>query len=441
MNHDPLSTFQADYWERDRARPGAPAIVYRAFDLEGPVDLSDLRRRMAETVRRHDSLRTRFTVVDGAPRQVVSPEVPVEIEEIDLRGLPQDERDGRARSHERTERDRPFDLASAPLWRVALLRLTERESVLSFAVHHIVCDGWSASLLAAELFGAPAERPVSRYAEFVAWERAETSGRLPAAVAYWKPRMEPPPAPLALPAVAPRAAVRGYRGERLAFTWPASLADGLRHAARAKRASPFMVLLTAFTAAVHSVTGDRDIAVASLFAGRDRAEFETMIGLLARTTVFRVDLSGDPTGDELLSRVRGVVLDTHDHASVPLRAVAREIFGEPAGRQVLSRMWDVWFNLLPTPAAPDDLPTARVRPRPPDPGAAVSKDERDWEGENLTLTVTGLAPEPRGHLDFNALLIAPETAERLLSAFQGALRRLLDDSAAPLSALATSGGG
>ncbi len=432
---DPLSTFQADYWQRDRARPGASAVILRTFGIEGAVDVSDLRNSMAEVVRRHDSLRTRF-VADGAePRQIVEDDVPVEIREVDLRGLSADERAEEVRRHERAEREEPFDLATAPLWRLTLLRLAEREHVLSVAVHHIVCDGWSASLLAAELFGGTAGRPVSRYADFVAWERAETTKRLPAAVAYWKPRLEPPPAPLALPSLAPRSSVRAYRGERLAFAWPASLADGLRDFARARRASPFMVLLTAFTAALHAVTGDHDVAVASLFAGRDRAVFETMVGLLARTTVFRVDLSGDPTGDELLSRVRGAVLDTHEHASVPLRTVAREIFGAPASQEVLTRMWDVWFNLLPAPAGPDDLPKARVRPRPPAPDLVVSKDERDWEGENITVTVTGLGPEPRGHLDFNALLVPRETAETLLAAFRRTLQGLLDDSGTALSAL------
>ena len=432
---DPLSTFQADYWERDRARPGASAVILRTFTIEGPLDPDDLRRRMAGAVGRHDSLRTRFAVVGGEPRQVAEDDVPVEIHEADLRGLSSGERAEEVRRRERAEREEPFDLATAPLWRLTLLRLTDREHILVIAVHHIVCDGWSVSLLAAELLGDPPVRPVPRYAEFVAWERAETAKRLPAAVVYWKPRLEPLPDPLALPALAPRSSVRAYRGERLAFAWPASLADGLREFARARRASPFMVLLTAFIAALHAVTGDRDVAVASLFAGRDRAEFEDMVGLLARTTVFRTDLSGDPAGGELLSRVRGVVLDTHEHASVPLRTVAREIFGDPAAQEVLTRMWDVWFNLLPAPAAPAGLPETRVRPYPPSADLVVAKDERDWEGENITVTVTGLGPEPRGHLDYNALLVTRETAEALLVAFRRVLQGLIDDSGAPLSAL------
>jgi hypothetical protein len=418
----PLSTFQADYWQRDRARPGASAIILRAFDVDGPVDVADQRRRLAGVVGRHDSLRTRFDAVDGEPRQVVEDDVPVEIRVADLTALPPDERAEEVRRRERAERAEPLDLGTAPLWRVTLLRCAEDAHVLLVAVHHIVCDGWSVSLLAAELCGgSPA---TSRYADFVAWERTETADRLPTAVAYWKPRLGALPAPLALPVHRPRDVVRAYRSERVAFAWP--LADRLREVARAKRASPFMVLLTAFASALHAVTGDRDLAIASLFAGRDRAEFETMIGLLARTTVFRLDLSGEPTRDELLSRVRGAVFDAHEHAGVPLRTVAQEIFGEPEAGRTLTRLWDVWFNLLPAPAEIAGLPGARVLPRAPASDLAVEKDERDWEGENVTVTITDLRPDLRGHLDVNALLISRETAESLVAAFRRALDDLLD---------------
>ena len=425
MRTEPLSTFQADYWHRDRARPGAPAVVLRAFDIDGPPDASGLRERLADAILRHEALRTRFVEVDGEPRQIVEPSAPAVMRVADLRGRPPAEVSRRVRA----EREEPFDLTAAPLVRVTLLRTAEDSHVVLIAVHHIVCDGWSASLLAGELLGGGAVA-ASRYTDFVAWERATTGERLPSAVAYWKPRLEPVPSPHALPAFRPRSEVRAYRGERVEFAWPSSLAERLTAFARARRASPFMVLLTAFTAALHTVTGDRDLAVASLFAGRDRAEFETMVGLLARTTVFRVDLSGDPAGDELLARVRGVVLDTHEHAAVPLRPVAEEIFGSEA-QTVLSRLWDVWFNLLPD--APP--PAAGVRPRPPEADLVVRKDERDWEGENVTVTVTGLRPELRGHLDVNALLITRETAVSLLETFERTLRRLLDDSGLRLSEL------
>ncbi|MGA8116195.1 MAG: condensation domain-containing protein, partial [Actinocatenispora sp.] len=283
------------------------------------------------------------------------------------------------------------------------------------------------------------------YGDLVAAERDAVERGLAAAEKYWSSVPLPLPAPLAVLTVRPRAEVRGYAGERYPFRWPEPRADRLRAFARAQRTSPFMVLLTAFLAALHTATGSRDLAVASLFAGRDRAEYETMIGLLAQATVFRPELSDDPTGAELLSRVRMSVLDAHEHARVPLRTVAGRILGaaEPSTKDspgapgrgpALARLFEVWFNLLPADAGELPLAGALMRPRPTAP-QPVERDEHDWDGENVTLTLTATHPELRGHLDVNALLVSGSTAEGLLSAFGRALDRLVDDPGTPLSGL------
>ncbi|MGA8114565.1 MAG: condensation domain-containing protein, partial [Actinocatenispora sp.] len=153
MRTSPLSAFQTVYWDHDRRRPGSPAVILRAYDVIGPLDLDALTDAVAATTRRHESLRTRFVPGAGEPRQVTEPDVPVAVRTVDLRGLDPDGRAAGIREQEVRERHTPFDLGRAPLWRLTLLRLAEREHVLLLAAHHIVADGWSMSVLAADLSG------------------------------------------------------------------------------------------------------------------------------------------------------------------------------------------------------------------------------------------------------------------------------------------------
>src|SRR5207249_10851375 len=106
---------------------------------------------------------------------------PVALPLIDLSGLPEEEREEEARHLTREEARRPFDLEKGPLFRPALLRLSEEDQLLLLTMHHIVSDGWSMGVLARELTtlydafrqGHPSplgELPV-QYGDFAAWQR------------------------------------------------------------------------------------------------------------------------------------------------------------------------------------------------------------------------------------------------------------------------------
>jgi len=65
-----------------------------------------------------------------------------------------------------------------------------------------------------------------------------------------------------------------------------------------------MTMLAAFKALLMRYTGQEDIVVGAVVAGRTRSEIERLIGFFVNTLVLRTDLSGDPTFRELVGRVR-----------------------------------------------------------------------------------------------------------------------------------------
>src|SRR5947207_14973554 len=93
-----------------------------AFQLEGDLDLDVLERALEALVDRHEILRTTYSVIDGLPMQMIAPSAPVELNVVDLRSLPADERDAKAQRILRDESRFAFDLVNGPVMRPAVIR-------------------------------------------------------------------------------------------------------------------------------------------------------------------------------------------------------------------------------------------------------------------------------------------------------------------------------
>jgi hypothetical protein len=69
----PTSYAQQRLWLLERLEPGTAAFnMSAAVRLTGALDVQALEQSLTEVVRRHESLRTTFTEVDGEPVQVIA---------------------------------------------------------------------------------------------------------------------------------------------------------------------------------------------------------------------------------------------------------------------------------------------------------------------------------------------------------------------------------
>ena len=71
--------------------------------------------------------------------------------------------------------------------------------------------------------------------------------------------------------------------------------EGLRAAARGSDATLFVAMLALFSTLLSRYSGQDDVVIGTPFAGRNRAELESMVGYFINPLALRVDLSGDPT--------------------------------------------------------------------------------------------------------------------------------------------------
>ena len=219
----PLSFAQQRLWFIHQLDPESSAYnIPLALRLTGPLDAVALERTFQEIVRRHEALRTTFTVLDTEPVQVIGA-ANGRLDLVDLSGLSPEVREREAQRRIAEEIQRPFDLELGPLFRTSLLRVGEAEHVLLLTVHHIVSDGWSMGVLQHELetlynaFRLGQSSPLSelpiQYADFAVWQRDWLQGELlERQIAYWKAHLEGAPALLELPTDRPRPPMQTFRG-------------------------------------------------------------------------------------------------------------------------------------------------------------------------------------------------------------------------------------
>jgi amino acid adenylation domain-containing protein len=375
----PASFAQQRMWFIEQLMPGS--VIYNisgVIRIYGPLNIAALERSMQGIVERHESLRTRFTTMEGEPVQVIEDHMELKLGSDDLTALPEHERFPQARKFAQEEVKKPFDLKRGPLMRAKLLRLGPREHILVLTLHHIIADGWSLGIVVREIStlythidaGTPSsleELPI-QYADFSMWQREWLAGGvLEQQLEYWKKQLAGI-APLELPTEHPRPPLQSYRGNTIYFKFPPALTQKLRELSQRENASLYMTLLAGFQVLLHRYTGQQDITVGSPIAGRTRRETEGVVGLFINALALRADLSGKPAFDEFLKRVRNVALEAYAHQEVPFEKLVETL----ASERDFSRapIFQVWFALQMAPHTELRLGAAKFENYPIDTATA-----------------------------------------------------------------------
>ncbi len=180
------------------ASEGAGVYVEQvAMVLEEALDAALFETVWREVTHRHEALRTRFVwegLLEAEQWVDADPELPFAY--ADWRDRPQDQRGCAFEDYLRDDRARGFDLARAPLQRVAVFRVGDADYRAVWTVHHIVADGRSMALVLRELFarydaragGAPpAQRGATAFAPYAMRLAAPPSGKTEA---FWRGILE-----------------------------------------------------------------------------------------------------------------------------------------------------------------------------------------------------------------------------------------------------------
>ncbi|MEQ4503545.1 amino acid adenylation domain-containing protein, partial [Pseudomonas sp.] len=427
--HDaPLSFAQERLWLLNQlALTGIAYHVSVPLHLSGGLDEVALERSIAELVRRHESLRTRFEMRDGSGVQVVEQADAFVLTIEDVLRLPEvDRREAEGRWLDAQARS-PFDLARGPLFRAGLLRLGAEEHVLVLSMHHIVSDGWSMGVLISELSAlyaaycqgeaSPLPEPELQYADYAVWQRGWLQGEvLERQLDHWRQTLSGLPDSLELPTDRPRPAVQSFRGAVTAFELSPLLTESLKNMAREQGATLFMVLLASIQVLLSRLSGQSDIVIGSPVAGRTHRQTEGLIGLFINMLVLRADLSDAPSFLDLLAQVKETTLDAYAHQDVPFEKVVEAL--NPVRDLSRQPLFQVDFTMQNTPVGGLDLPGLTLAP---------AHLEHVTAKYDLSFLVQEGPAGLQGHIEYATDLFDADTIDRLIGHFETLLEAIVTD--------------
>jgi amino acid adenylation domain-containing protein len=369
----PLSFGQQRMWLLSEVSHGASALsLVMAVRLTGRLNWPALRQALDYVAKRHEVLRSVIVLREGEPVQVPGPHRRVPIRVVDLRGLLAHRAEQQVDRMLSGEARRPFDLEHGPVVRATAFLVGPNEHVVGLAMHHVVTDGWSMSVLMqdvaalyrAYLAGRPgplAGLPKTQYRDFVRWQRERAEAHT-AEQAAWVDSLRGLTGggvPLDHAPDATGVRGRGHAAAVWTIALPPSLTNRLGELRRREGGSLFMLILAALMTVVHRVDGRHDVAVGVFSSGRTRPEFESLIGYLVNVLVVRAEFANGVTFREAWRNVRDACVAAYTHQDLPYEKLLEQLAPDRTGE--FTPPVSVLCVLQP-PAPPVDLPGLLVEP-------------------------------------------------------------------------------
>ncbi|MBP2478994.1 amino acid adenylation domain-containing protein/non-ribosomal peptide synthase protein (TIGR01720 family) [Crossiella equi] len=313
-----LTSAQTGVWYAHQLdASGLAHNVAEYLEITGPLDLDLFQATLRVLVAEAECLRARFTQDEQGVHQLVEPEVPVQLDVVDLRERPES-----AEDRVRAVLERRFDLARGPLFTFTVLRLAEDRHLWVHCYHHLVADGYTVALLArraGEIYTrladgqGPGENPFPPLATLLEADTAyRASEQCAADREFWTGYVADLPEPVSLsarPAAPARLALRSTSQVR------PETAEALALAARQAGTSPATALIAAVAAFLQRMTGRSEQVLGLPTAARGSQAARATPGMTANVVPLHLSLHPGMTVPELLAhtsaRVKEVLAHQH----------------------------------------------------------------------------------------------------------------------------------
>ncbi|WP_051908347.1 condensation domain-containing protein [Candidatus Odyssella acanthamoebae] len=306
-----------------------------ALSFEGPLDKRALFYACKTLMRYHDSLRMTFSQLDGKPIATISPDVNIDINQIDCSKVSIGK--GLKEIYEKffkQEISKVFNLEKGPLIRHTLLCFNPNLHILIMSCHHIIFDGWSMMVYLKELAAnyqalirhqSLSLTPVTHfYRDFIVEQRARMQGVVQEELLeYWKHQLAYLE-PLILPTDKPRTR-ESPNIKKYDFNFSTEFSQTLRQLSQEKGVTLYTILFSAFCSFLFRHSGQEDFSIGVPMHGRNKGNLEDVIGFFINTLPIRVNLASNKRFATLVEEVKVTMRGALMHQEVPLSHLITEL--------------------------------------------------------------------------------------------------------------------
>jgi amino acid adenylation domain-containing protein/FkbH-like protein/non-ribosomal peptide synthase protein (TIGR01720 family) len=415
-----VSNDQARIWFAAQSKMPNEAFNLQAYyRVSGALDVPRLLTCIEAVVQRHDSLRSTFHSQGGVPIRIVSESTACEYRVLDRSetGYTDEE----IRDTIVQERDKPFDLESGPLLRIAILKTSQSTYDLVFTVHHLVCDAWSLGIFCRELgvlykhqpAGSTATLEIPRkFGDFILFQEQNIGSE--DAHDYWRRELAAAP-PLSLPLEQDRDLRYSPRDEHH-FQIAQESIERLRNVARHNGTTLFIVLLAAFKTLISIWCEQEDIVVGVPVRGRPEPSFENTIGFFAHPIFVRSEVSVRSSFRKLLAKVHRGFSRSVRNQNVAFSEMVESLSSRST--DPLIPALQIAFSIVPHAATQMELSDLSICPM----GFRAGGVDSD-----LFLTLIEGSLDFEGSLLFDARLFSSKTITEVVASFRLVIQQIATD--------------
>jgi amino acid adenylation domain-containing protein/non-ribosomal peptide synthase protein (TIGR01720 family) len=419
----------------------------RVLNLTGKPDREKLLETFRKIARRHESLRTAYHMKEGQPIQVIREDTSIELEEYDLAPFSQSaEKTDSGKKQTVSAMDhllkafiRPFDLSEPPLFRLALIKVSEEQYYLAIDLHHIISDGASHRIIRSDFRaiydGEPLPPLKLQYKDYAEWQhRMYHTGEIKKQEDYWLKQFEGKIPQINLPTDYPRPAVKGYEGGSTNFTLGKEKTAALKQMAVDEGATIYMVILAIYNIFLSKLSRQDNIIVGSAAAGRRHADLEQIVGIFVNTLAIRNRIRPNRTFKAFLEDVKSKALETFDNQDYQFEELVEKVVPQrDAGRNPI---FDVSFAFQDTgtaAAVETSKPGTKPKTKTYDPELNISK---------FDLTLNGHVAKDNIEFTFiySTKLFRKERIQLMAAMFKTLVRQILASPDTPIRRIHLSDG-
>ncbi|MGW4370296.1 amino acid adenylation domain-containing protein [Nocardia takedensis] len=326
----PLSAQQHQIWVLHHLAPDALAYTTQCtLELTGEIDVAALEGALTRVVARHEIFATTFHEGPQGPVQRVHAPWTVRIEQVDLTELDARVQRQALQQRQRAAMSSGFDIAVLPLVRWQLYQLAPQRWELFQIEHHMVHDGWSATLLLAEIRDAYAAelniRPYPhpplpvQYRDYARWHQLwRTSEHYQQQRRYWSATLAGcTPAGVSFEPDRPRPPRQSFTGGCVRLHLSAPTMAGIDTVCARHGVTRFAVFLSAFALLVWRHTSETDMVIGSALANRRQPGTAPLLGMLVNALPLRLRVEEAATVGALVDETMRTLLGAQDHQEFP----------------------------------------------------------------------------------------------------------------------------
>lgn len=321
----PMTPIQLLYWRRAYSNGERRTVRISSFAMRisGRLNIAQLQTSVRALIRRHESLRTTFSELDGVPIQQIGVACDCALTVTEISNGQEDIEESTQQTINELA-SRLIDLSEGPLLEVKLLRLSARDHVLVFAIDHMITDGMSRNIIIREIWNSYDElahgssislsAPKIQLPDYAVWLKETYSSWLARSATHWSERLSATPSmKFALDEPSEQEASKEPKWSFASFCITRGVCNHLTGLARREKVHVSLVLLCAYMIAVQH-RSLRRVAVAHFVSnGRWCADLENVVGQVVADLLLRVEVSSDDSFLTVLKRVREEYSLAYDH--------------------------------------------------------------------------------------------------------------------------------